>query len=109
MFEIIFIIILFSGFIGMSIMLFLKVPVLVNLKSEGPNSLQKIKQKGRIIAKSLSKERLLHKLLSQIRVLTLRTENKVTISLSNLREKSKEKENKVKFSSDYWKKLKRKK
>jgi len=107
MFEITFIIILFIGLIGMSVMLFLKVPALVNLKLEGPSSIQKIKQKGQGIIKSLSRERLLHKLLSQIRVWTLRTENKVTISLSNLREKSKE--NKVKFSSDYWKKLKRKK
>jgi len=107
MFEITFIIILFVGLVGVSVMLFLKIPVLVNLKLEGPSSIQKIKQKGQGIIKSLSKERLLHKLLSQIRVWTLRTENKVTISLSNLREKSKE--NKVKFSSDYWKKLKKKK
>jgi len=107
MLEIIFIIILFGSFIGMSIMLFLKVPVLVNLKTDGLNSLQRIKQKGQGIAKSLSKEKLLYKLLSQIKVWTLRTENKITISLSDLREKSKE--NKVKFSSDYWKKLKRKK
>jgi len=107
MFEIIFIIILLGSFIGMGVMLFLKVPILVNLKSESPSSLQRIKQKGRGIVKSLSKERLLHKLLSQIRVWTLRTENKVTISLSNLREKSKE--NKARFNSDYWKKLKRKK
>ncbi len=107
MFEITFIIILFVGLVGVSVMLFLKIPVLVNLKLEGPSSIQKIKQKGQGIIKSLSRERLLHKLLSQIRVWTLRTENKVTISLSNLREKSKE--NKVKFSSDYWKKLKRKK
>jgi len=107
MFEIIFIIILLGSFIGMSVMLFLKVPILVILTPEESSSLKKIKERGQGIVKLLSKERITHKVLSKFRVLALKTENKTSDLLSDLRQKSIEK--KTKFTEDYWNKLRKKK
>ena len=57
--------------------------------------------------KRLSFDILLQKLLSKIRVLTLRTEHKTGAMLQQLRQKSLEK--KKKLADDYWQKIRRKK
>lgn len=121
MFEIFFIIILLGSLIGIGIMMLIKIPVLVELTPE-ENQVgffgrmkQKIKTHGAL--RFFSGELLLHTLLSKFRVLTLKTENKTSTLLTNLRQKSIEKKNgesdestgNPKFSDDYWKKVKRKK
>jgi len=117
MFEIFFIILLLGSLVGIGIMMYLKIPALAELtileKKVGfwGRMKQKIKTHGAF--KFLSGELLLHKLLSKFRVLTLKTENKTSTLLTNLRQKSikkknGEKEGNPKFSDDYWKKVKRK-
>ena len=119
MFEIFFIILLLGSLIGIGIVMYLKIPVLVELtppkKGTGffGSMREKIKTQG--VFKFFSRELLLHKLLSKFRVLTLKTENKTSTLLADLRQKSIEKKNgdtpdgNPKFSDDYWKKVKRKK
>lgn len=106
MIEIIFTIILFVGLIGMSVIIFRKIPVLLELKPEEikPGALEKIKEKikNNGTLRSFSKEILLHKILSKFRILTLKTENKTSAWLKQLREK-----NKNKFSEDFWDKVRR--
>jgi hypothetical protein len=94
-------IIFLIGLVGMAVIIFRKIPVLVELpveKVEKPGVLDnlknKVKNNGTI--KSLSPLLLLQKILSGIRDFTWRTENK-------LRQKSIEN----KFSDDYWKKVRR--
>ncbi len=105
-------IILFIGLIGMGIIIARKIPVLTELsieKTNGPGILEGIKKKvkGSNLLKLSSGEVLLQKVLSKIRVLTLKTDSKTSTWLSKLRQRSiKKKEN---FSDDYWKKIKRKK
>lgn len=122
MFEIFFIIILLGSLIGLIIMMLIKVPLLVELvpKEGGINLFEKINKKIKVhgFLKFFSGELLLHKILSKFKVFTIRTENKTSSLLINLRQKSIEKKNgsnndnnigNSKFSGDYWKKVKRKK
>ena len=107
MIETLFVLILLGSAIAMAVTMFVKIPVLVRLKSEESSSLQKIRERGQNILKLFSKERLLYKFLSSFKVLILKTEKKTSVLLANLRQKSIEE--KKKFSDDYWRKLKRKK
>ena len=71
MFEIIFIILLLGSLIGMGIMMFIKIPVLIELTLEDQGGLfkgfgKRIKLRG--ILGFFSKEKILHKLLSKIRI-----------------------------------------
>ncbi len=107
--ELIAVIILIIGLIGVAVIIFRKIPVLVELplqeieKSRVLGELKdKIRNNGTL--KSFSGEILLQKLLSKIRVLTLKTDKKTDSWLTKLRQRSLEK--KKKFSADYWKKLK---
>jgi len=109
MLELIAAIILIIGLIGVAVVIFRKIPVLVGLplqeieKSMVLGELKdKIRNNGTL--KSFSGEILLQKLLSKIRVLTLKTDKKTDSWLIKLRQRSLEK--KKKFSADYWKKLK---
>jgi len=104
-------IILIIGLIGMAVVIFRKIPVLVELppqEIEKPGALGKLKDKIRNngTLESFSGEILLQKLLSKVRVLTLKTDEKTDSWLTKLRQRSLEK--RKKFSADYWKKLKRK-
>lgn len=101
MLELIATIILIIGLIGMTVVVFRKIPVLVGLppqEIEGSRALGKLRNKIRNngTIKSFSLLLLLQRILSGIRVLTLRTEKK-------LRQKSIEN----KFSDDYWKRIRR--
>ena len=107
MIETLFVLILLGSAIAMAVTMFVKIPVLVRLKSEESSSLQKIRERGQNILKLFSKERLLYKFLSSFKVLILKTEKKTSVLLASLRQKSIDE--KKKFSDDYWKRLKRKK
>jgi len=110
MFELIATIILFFSLIGMVVIVFRKIPVLAEL-SEIPGGFDfkikilqiKKKIKNSEYFKLPSFEILLQKVLSKIRILTLKTENKVSVWLQKLREKSKKK----KENDKYWQKLKK--
>lgn len=110
MVELIATIILFIGLIGMGVIIIRKIPVLVALSTQeirGPGALEKLKEKIRNngALESLSGEVLLQKILSKIRILTLRTDKKTNTWLTKLHQRSLKKKNK--FSGDYWKKLRK--
>ncbi len=100
------------SFLGMATIVIRKIPFLANLpenKSFGGESIwQKIKKrvdfKERV--NRVSGYLLLQKVLTKIRILTLKTDNKTSIWLSKLRQKSLQ--NKNNFSDNYWEKLKKK-
>ena len=110
MLELIAAIILIIGLIGMAVVVFRKIPVLVELppqEIEGSGALGKLKNKIRNngTLESFSGEILLQKILSKIRILTLKTDEKTDSWLTKLRQRSLEK--KKKFSDDYWKRIRR--
>ena len=100
--------IIFGGsVIGMGTMLYQKIPALVKLpevieKDEKKNLILVIKNKVKEIqlVKDFSYEMFLQKILSKIRVLTLKTDSKTSSWLQKLREKSKNK--KVLDNDKYW-------
>lgn len=100
------------SFIGMGVILFRKIPVLVELSEvvERPrkeNLIFVLKQKVKEIEffKNFSYEIFLQKLLSKIRILTLKTENRTSTLLQKLREKQKEK--KIIEDDNYWEEIKK--
>jgi hypothetical protein len=105
MLEIIFVIVFVIGIIGMALIIWKKVPALMELvpQEEGPSIFNKIKNKFKI--KFSPKDIFLHKLLLKIRILILKTDNKTSEWVKVLREKTVK--NKEKFSEDYWQKLKK--
>lgn len=106
--ELIAIIVLFLSFIGMAMILVRKVPVLAQLTEISGGfdfkiKILKIKEKIKI-SKYLKLpvfEILLQKILSKVRILTLKIENKTGNWLQKLREKTQKK----KENDKYWKKL----
>lgn len=109
MIELFAIVILIVGLIGMSVIIIRKIPVLAELSTQEiePISLRKFRKKitDKVTFKSFSKGILLQKILSKIRILTLKTDNKTSTWLMELRQKSAKK--KSNFSADYWKKIKK--
>jgi hypothetical protein len=113
--ELIATIILFSSLLGMGIVFARKIPVLINLPESGlqPNKseplISKIKEKIKILPgiNSFDHEIFLQKQLSRIRVLTLKTENKVSCWLENLRARTNSKNNHNIRQDNYWEELKR--
>ena len=110
MLEPIAIIILFIGFMGMSVIVIRKIPVLAELSTQEikrTSTFGKIREKIRNnrVFKSVSKGILLQKILSKIRIFLLRTDNKTSNWLIKLRQKSLK--NRSKFSNDYWEKVKK--
>ena len=111
MIELIALIIFLVGIVGMGIIIFQKIPVLVELPETEIKRLRifgrlkhKIKSNGTVKSFS-SKELLLQKILSKFRILALKTDKKTSNLLAKLRQKSIE--NKKKFSEDYWKRIRR--
>lgn len=109
MIELILTIILVSSLTGIVVILFRKIPVLVKLEeaSEASGDWQplilKIKKRSKFLprAKTFNYELYLQKILSKIRILTLKTENKTSDWLEKLRQKNnQEKDN-------YWEELKK--
>ena len=109
MIELFAIVSLVIGLIGMGVIIVRKIPVLTELSPQEiePISLRKLRKKikDRETFKSFSKGILLQKILSKIRVLTLKTDNKTSTWLMKLRQKSAEK--KSDFSDDYWEKIRK--
>jgi hypothetical protein len=112
-FELIAFIILIGSFLGVAVLVCRKIPVLVELSEaalpqtnwrEAVLSLAK-KIKNSSPFKDFSAEVFLQKILSKVRILTLKTDNKTSSWLQKLREKSKKQE----FDPDdsYWKELKK--
>ena len=111
MVELIALLVLFSSFLGMTIIIVRKIPVLAQLP-EVPTGFdfKIIKIKIQKIAEKIknfkyleipSFEILLQKILSKIRILTLKIENKTGNWLQKLREKTQKK----KENDKYWEKL----
>lgn len=106
--NIIAIILFFIGLVGASVIIYRRIPVLVALVPEQIKTRpfeeikEKIKRNG-----SFPIKKLLEKILSKFRILTLKTEHRTNNLLIKLRQKSIEEKNK--FAEDYWKKVRRKK
>ena len=102
--------ILVSSFIGMGIIFVSKIPVLIKLpKVEGDGFFEIFLGKLKVRFKNhpfkfSSFEAFLQKPLSRLRILTLKIENKISILLQKLREKSKTK--KERENDNYWKEVK---
>ena len=108
--ELIAIIILFGGLVGMSVILFRKIPVLAQLPEISPipsfnTRIRKILEKIKIIKhfKLPPLEIFLQKILSKIKILTLKIETKTEDWLRKLREKTQKK----KENEKYWQELKK--
>ena len=104
------VIILFGSLLGVGAIMLRKIPALVELpevikKPSGEPLWPKLKRKIKNTPgfKSFSYEIFLQKLLSRIRILTLKTDNKTSGWLQRLREKSR----KQKLSDNYWEEIKK--
>lgn len=107
-------IILFISFVGIAVIIVRKIPVLAKLPMQKPsvpepypNSwseklIRKIKNFPGL--KSFSLEIFLQKILSKIRILSLKADSKTFNLLQKLREKTQKKKNLE--NDDYWKELK---
>ena len=111
-FELVVIIILFGSFLGMGAIISRKIPVLMELpeipaRDSWKDTLSKLKEKIKILNpfKSFSYEIFLQKLLSKIRILSLKTDNKTFNWLQKLREKSQKKKNLE--NDNYWEEIKK--
>ena len=110
--ELIAIIILFSSFVGIGVIVFRKLPALVELP-EMPSQFDfkkiplKLKEKIVILNpfKNFSNEIFLQKVVSKTRILALRMESKMSHWLQKLREQAQRK--KEKQNDNYWKDLKK--
>ncbi len=109
--ELIAAIILIISFVGIIVILFWKIPALINLPIQKKESFQEslfsilnnVIEKS-FPSKSLSLDSFLHKLLSRIRVLMLKTDNKTTNWLQKLRTKSQKRDE---IQNDkYWEEIK---
>jgi len=113
MYQLVATIILTGSFLGMLTILRHKIPVLVKLpETEGKSQKTLLfKLKRRVFSvlpkKSFSYEIFLQKLLSKIRILTLKTDRKTSSWLQKLRERSKKK--KIIENDNYWQELKKSK
>jgi len=98
----------FVGIIGMSVIIFRKIPVLNSLSVEPPPkpSQRKIK-KRRNPFYDFSPKELLKKPILKIKILSSKTKDRTVEWEKKIWKKSLEK--KGKFSEDYWQKIKRKK
>ena len=108
MFELFASIILICSFIGMGIMIFRKIPVLVELPEQAvpffnwQSFFLKIKETK--LFKRFSSDIFFQKILSKIRVFTLKTDNKTSSLLQRMREKNQQK--KFGKNDNYWKDIK---
>ena len=101
---------LISSFLGLAILVFRKIPLLVKMpavarESKDEDSFLKLREKIKSVPglKSFSFEIFLQKIISKIRVLSLRTERKTFHWLERLRAKNKRKKLE---DNNYWEELK---
>ena len=113
MIELIFLIILIFSLIGMGVMVFQKIPLLLEVPETLPAPLgwqtfiSKIKKSIKISSpfKNFSTNIFLQKILSKIRILTLKTDSKTSTWLQKLRARSHKKQ--FKESDNYWQEIKK--
>jgi len=109
MIELIFLIILICSLVGMGLMLFQKMPLLLELPETSPpyfgwrTLFLKVKSSNPL--KGFPSEVFLQKILSKVRILTLKTDNKTSNWLQKLRERSQKK--KFSENDNYWKEIKK--
>ena len=109
MVQLVSLIVFITSFVILAAIIFRKIPALVQFPETAASQVDwrgvfsKIKNPK--IFKNFSFEVLLQKILSRVRVLTLKTDNKTSSWLQRLREKSRKK----KFSEDdnYWEKVRK--
>lgn len=104
--------VLLISFVGIGMILFRKIPVLIELsetfgKPEAENFILKLKRKIKNTSAltSFSFEVFLQKILSRIKILSLRVENRSDTLLQRLRKNSQKK--KLEKTDSYWEKLKK--
>ncbi len=111
MIEIIFIIVFLISLIGIGMILFQKIPFLLELpedKSVEFNWKELLVKTKRVLPfKNFSLEKYFQKVLSKIRILTLKIDNKTSSYLQKLREKTKKKQVKEKKNDNYWQEVKK--
>lgn len=110
--ELIAIICLIFSLTGIGVILFRKIPILVELpevieRPKKENLIFTLKKKIKEIDpfKDFSYDIFLQKLLTRIKILTLKTENKTSTLLQKLREKQKSK--KIEEDDNYWDEIKK--
>ena len=108
--ELIAIIILVFSLLGMGVIILRKIPILVTLpevvpKKKKESLISRLKKEIKKINpfRNFSYEIFLQKILSKIRILSLKAENRTFNWLQKLREKSK----KEKENDDYWQEIKK--
>ena len=113
MIELILTVLLVGSLAGIGVILYRKIPLLVKLPGIPLNwqsdFLLKIKKGVKRLpgAETLNYELYLQKVLSRVRVLTLKTENKTSNWLERLRQKNNQKNNRK--PDNYWEELKKSK
>ncbi|MEK7510219.1 MAG: hypothetical protein AAB567_01525 [Patescibacteria group bacterium] len=102
-----------GSLVGILVILYRKVPVLLQLPPDGaglkiqdfvPGMIRKIAKSERW--KKIALEKVLQKILSKARVLALKTENRTGEWLEKLRQRSQER--KTRFTESYWEQFKKK-
>lgn len=94
MLELIFLAIFIVSLAGILLILYRKIPVLVELPKNGSHGIPKIKfiseigDKTKNIHTLFSKQIILHKFLSWVKVMTLKTETKIDAYLHKIRKKA---------------------
>ena len=111
MLELILIIVFLGSLVGIGVVIIRKIPVLLERseiirESQTKNIISVVRKKikNNSLFNSFFYETFLQKLLSRIKILTLRTETKIDSSLQGLRKKSQKRKKEI--SDDYWKDLK---
>jgi len=109
MIELIALIIFFSSLAGMGVIVYRKIPLLLELPETPPSKFKRrdflLKTKNSIPLKGVSIEIFLQKILSKIRILTLKTDNKTSSWLEKLRTRSQK--NKFNKDDNYWQEIKK--
>ena len=109
MLELIATIILIGSLLGIGIIIYKKLPLLLELpktvpaQSDWKERLAGVKDLSPL--KDFSSEIFLQKILSKVRILTLKTDTKTSTWLQRLRERSQK--NKIKEEDNYWEKVKK--
>ena len=110
MLELIAVIILVCSLIGVGVIIFRKIPVLLTLPEtlvQKESFISKLKERLKKLSpfRNFSYEIFLQKILTKVRILSLRTDNKTFNWLQKLREKAQKK--KTEKKDNYWEEVKK--
>ena len=111
MLELVLLIFFLSSLAGLAVLVLKKIPSLANLPASAPREplLVRLKNKVKNLpgSETFNYELYLQKILSRIRILTLKTEQKTGHWLEQLRQKSSQRQ--ISRKDDYWEELKKEK